>query len=196
MLQGRFRQQITGQLFERELVVRLSRIQRRNQSITPPPHLTMSVHVIAVRVGVTGQIEPTDCHLFAVTRRSDEPLDQTLVGILGPVRQEAIQLVQGRRQAGQGQRGTPHETLRIRGRCRRHLLLALLLQNEAIQRISYPVVCFELGNRRPPQRAERPWRFALSPGDFTSKNTKPNQQDRSANDVQGWHRTLHGKMFR
>ena len=63
------RQQIAGELLDREAVVRQVLVECLDHPVAILPHLAFVVEVQAVRVGVAGQIEPVAGHLLAKARR-------------------------------------------------------------------------------------------------------------------------------
>ncbi len=66
---GRVRQQVTGQLLRRKLVIRHVAAKRVNHIVTVHPDITMIVTVDAVCVGVTHKVQPQPCHAFRVVMR-------------------------------------------------------------------------------------------------------------------------------
>ena len=58
--------QIACKLFNRELVESHVGVVRINHPITPPPHVTGAIILIAVGVRVTCCIQPCERHVFAV----------------------------------------------------------------------------------------------------------------------------------
>src|SRR5262245_19913076 len=67
LLDGRIRQQIAGDLLDREAVERLVAIECVNDPITPSPHVPLRIRLVTIRVGIAGGVEPTDGHLFAIS---------------------------------------------------------------------------------------------------------------------------------
>ena len=61
-------QQIAGKLLHGEAVIRHVFVECANDPISPMPHLASAVDVVAVRVGVSCQIQPLHGHAFAVSR--------------------------------------------------------------------------------------------------------------------------------
>ena len=60
------RQQISGQLLNGELVVRLIGIERPDQPVAVRPDRPFIVQMQAVRIAVAGRVEPIAGHLLAV----------------------------------------------------------------------------------------------------------------------------------
>ena len=65
---GRLRQQIAGQLLNRELIERQVAIEAVDNPLPPASHVATVVDVIAVRVGKACRVEPFERHPFAVMR--------------------------------------------------------------------------------------------------------------------------------
>ncbi len=68
-------QQVAGDLFHGELVVRQVAVEGVDHPIAPRPHLLFRVHLVAVGVGVSSGVEPVDGHALAVVaaRRAGGP---------------------------------------------------------------------------------------------------------------------------
>jgi len=84
LLECRAGQQIAGQLFDGELIERHVAIEGVDDPVAIQPDVAMVVDVVAVGVGVAGQVEPFLRHPLAVAWRGKQAVDQALVGI-GPV---------------------------------------------------------------------------------------------------------------
>ena len=65
LLERRVRQQVAGQVFDRELIERHVRVERLDHPIAVRPHLAEVVDVDAVRVGVAGRVEPVPAAMLA-----------------------------------------------------------------------------------------------------------------------------------
>ena len=76
-------------------------IERLDDPISPRPHLSRAIDVIAVRVGVARKIEPLHRHALAIVRGSEQAVDHFLVGLWRIVREKRVQLGGRRRQAGE-----------------------------------------------------------------------------------------------
>ena len=73
-------QQVAGQLPGDELVERQILVERLDDPVAVGPHRPVAVHLVAVRVGVPGQVQPVGRHPLAVARRRQQPVDDFLVG--------------------------------------------------------------------------------------------------------------------
>ena len=95
------RQQIAGELLDRELVERQIAVEGADHPVAPRPHAAIAVDVVAVRVGVAGGVEPRHGHPLAVVRRLQERVDALLVGVGRTVGEKGVELGRRRRQARQ-----------------------------------------------------------------------------------------------
>ena len=73
---GRIREQVAGELLDRELVERLVAVERLHDPVAVRPHLAIGVEVQAVRVGVTRGVEPVAGAVFAVGRQGHQFVDE------------------------------------------------------------------------------------------------------------------------
>ena len=94
-------EQVAGELPGDELVVGHVLVERPDDPVAPGPDGPVDVGLVAVGVGVAGQVEPVDGHPLAEPGRGEQPVDQPLVGAGRVVGQEGVDLVEGRGQAGQ-----------------------------------------------------------------------------------------------
>ena len=156
LLRTRLREQIPGQLLDRELVEGQILVQRVNDPFAPPPHGSRLVVLIAVGVGVSGQIEPDRRHAFPIPGRSQEPVDDPLVRAGRRVGEEGVQFIQGRRQPGQVQGHSAQDPALFRGRRRIQSFGFQAVEDEAIQILPGPGGVLDLRQFRPPRRDERP----------------------------------------
>ena len=112
----RARQQVAGQLLDREAIERHVGVDRVDHPIAIPPGVgPRVVLLIAVGVGIAGQVEPVPAPAFAEVRRVQQPLDQLLVGVRRRVGHERVDL------AGSGGRPTrsyDSRLMSVRGRPR------------------------------------------------------------------------------
>ena len=76
-------QQVAGQLPGDELVVRQIGVEGLDDPVAPGPHGAIDVGLVAVGVGVAGQVEPVDGHALAEPGRGQQAVDQALVGVRG-----------------------------------------------------------------------------------------------------------------
>ena len=85
-------QQVTGELPGDELVHRHVAVERLDHPVAPRRHLPHAVVLIAVRVGVPGDVEPVGRHALAERRRGQQAIDHLLERIGAAVGEEGIDL--------------------------------------------------------------------------------------------------------
>ena len=78
--EGRSRQQIARQLVDGELVEGLIAVEGLDHPLAIGPDGPGQIHLIAIRIGIAGQVEPAAGHVFSVVRRGEQPVDQILIG--------------------------------------------------------------------------------------------------------------------
>ena len=95
-------EQVARELFEDELVVGLVAVEGGDDVVAVAPGVAVGdVLVEAVGVGVAGQVEPVPAPALAVLGRGEQPLDDPGEGVRGHHRRGSVDLLGGRRQAGQ-----------------------------------------------------------------------------------------------
>ena len=160
---ARVRQEVAGEHLDDHLVVRLVPVQRLDQPVAPQPHRPRRVAVIAVRVRVARRVEPRQRHALAVTRRREQAVDRALVRALGVVGQERVELLQGRRDAGQVERRAAQQGL---GRCvgsRREPLGLQPREHVPVEVVARPRPVGDVRGRRGVGGHERPMLLPLGP---------------------------------
>jgi hypothetical protein len=121
---GGVRQQVPGELLDGEPVERHVGVERVDHPVAVRPDGARPVLLVAVGVGVPGQVEPPPRPPLAVVRRGEEPVHHLLVGVRRLVREEGIHLRRRRRQADQVEVHPPDERVPVRlGRWLQPLLL-------------------------------------------------------------------------
>ena len=75
ILFGRFRQQITGDLADRELIESHVAVQRINHPVPVGPHAADAIFFKPVGVGIPSQIEPGPGPSLAIVRTGQQPID-------------------------------------------------------------------------------------------------------------------------
>ena len=78
---GRAREEVAGELFGQELIVRLIVVESLQYPIAPRPSEHRLISRVAPGVGVAGEIEPTDGEVLTKTRRGQQGIDPLLVGV-------------------------------------------------------------------------------------------------------------------
>ena len=104
----------------------MSRLSAADDPVAIPPGVRAGlVELEAVRIGITGQVEPVLRPPLAVLGAGEQPIDEPFVGAGSLVVKKAFLELQRRRQAGQVEAQTAHE----RGSVRlRRVLQAVLLR--------------------------------------------------------------------
>ena len=101
LLDGGVREEVAGELFEGEAVVRDVAVEGVDDPVAPRPVVAGGVRLEAVGVGVTRGVQPPHRHAFAIVGRSQQTVDRPLIRVRGFVREEGPGLGFGRRQAGE-----------------------------------------------------------------------------------------------
>ena len=104
LIRCRVGKQIPSDLFDHKLVVRLIPVQCPHHPIPVGPHLAIVVQVQSMGIAVAGRVQPEPRHVLAVTRGTQQPIDDLFVGIRRFVGQKCIDLVRRGWQPGQIQR--------------------------------------------------------------------------------------------
>ena len=105
----RFRQEVAGELFDREGVERLVAVEGFDDPVSIGPHRALGVALETVRVGVAGEVEPLYRHVLAVVRRSQQAVEGLGPGFRRTIGEESLQVGIGRRQAGQVEGGAAEQ---------------------------------------------------------------------------------------
>ena len=158
-LQRRVWQKVSSQLLDREFIEGQVAVVGRNHPVPPVPHLAHAVDVVAVRVGITGQIKPLHRHPLAVVRRLQEAIHHFFVSGRRAVGQESIDVCGGRRQPRQVERHPANQRYLVGLRGRLQISALEARQNEIIDRIFRPTPVLDLGQRRAPRRNVGPVRL-------------------------------------
>ena len=110
---GRAGQHVAGELLDRELIERHVGVEGVDDPIAIRPDRARPVLLVAVGVGVAGQVEPAPRPALAVMRRSQQSIDQRLVGSRRWVVDEGVDLFGRRRQADQVEVQPPGQRVAI-----------------------------------------------------------------------------------
>ncbi len=143
------RQQVSGQLVDDELIERLILVHRLNHPVAIGPAVADLIGLKAVRVGISGQIQPGTRPMFSVRIRGQQAIYDALVGPNVRVGKKSVQLLKRRRQAGQGQRRSTQQGRSVGFLGRRPVLLFQSSQDESVDRIDRPFRVGHLNQRRP-----------------------------------------------
>src|SRR5207248_994489 len=166
---GRAREFIAGELFGDKLVKWLVGIEGTDDVVTILVSVTpRRVGVaVAVRVGVTRDVQPVAAPAFAVMRGLEEPVDELFVGIGCRVREECRNLGGRRRQAREIEAGAAQQRDLFSVRRETEFLLNERADQERIDGRSDAVFGFGLWDGGLVNRLERP-EGALFLGDGTA----------------------------
>ena len=160
-----------------ELVERQVAVERIDDPVAIAPGLGQlatgraGLGVGVVVVGVAGHVEPVPRPALAVGRRGQEPIDDLLERLGRIVREERLDLLRGRRQAGQVERGAADPGPPVR-RMRRRACPACfeLRQEEAIDLIPRPG---DVPRRPAASRSERAGRPTSVAGPRSAGSRRP-----------------------
>ena len=138
LLIGRVREHVSRQLLRDELIVGHVVVKCRDYPITPRPHIAIAIHLVAVAIGVAGDVHPMRGHALAESRFGQIGVDHLAIGIGRCVCQKRVDLVQGRRQPGEVEGHPPDQFLLRRFRLQGKPLSFQPRQHKAVDRISHP----------------------------------------------------------
>ena len=102
--------QITRELLRQELVIRFITVECLDKPVAIPPDFAARIAFVAFGIGVAGQIEPNTRPFFAVSRRSQHPVNSFPVGIGRFIGQKRRDFFGGRRQTRQIEGHTPEQS--------------------------------------------------------------------------------------
>ena len=101
LIESRRREEISGQLFDSELVEGLIAVQRPDYPIAPGPEFAITVHLIAIAVGEAGHIQPILSHAFSPAGRGQTTVHPPLISLRGRISEKVIHLLRGRWKPGE-----------------------------------------------------------------------------------------------
>ena len=145
---------VAGNLLLDEALIGLVRIERADDVVAIRPGVIPAfVLVVAVCVAVVHDIQPVAAPAFAITRRSQQPVNEPLVGAGATIVDEIIHLFGCRRQAMQIESHAPNERAPV-GRGRRLEALGFKGgEDKGIDGGPRPGVVYRCRNGRPSQRS-------------------------------------------
>ncbi len=161
LIDARVGQQIAGQLLDDELAVRHVPIECADHPIAPVPHVAMTVDMVAVRVGVTSQIQPLHRHALAIPRRIQQSINLFLIRIARAIRKERVELRGSWRKAREIERQAAKQSGLRRFRRRLQILTFQSRQYKLIDGISHPLLVFHFRQGRGLRRHIGPMHFPL-----------------------------------
>ena len=124
-------QQVAGELLADELVVGHVAVEGVDHPVAVAVHLRdRVVGVVAGGVGVADHVEPVPAPALAVGGRGEQPVDDLREGVRRLVRQERVDLLGRRRQAGQVEGRAADQRPLVGGRRGRQALRLELREDE------------------------------------------------------------------
>ena len=135
----RIRQQIAGEVFAHQLIVRHVAVERANEVIAVPPgHGGIGIAFHAMRLGISHQVHPVPRPLLAEARRSQQAVHLPGVCIGRAVRFEGGQFVGRRGQAGEIEGKAPQQRAPVGRLRRREPFCFEFCQQKGIGRLQNP----------------------------------------------------------
>ena len=148
LLLRRIRQQVTCELFDRELVKRQVAIEGINHVISIRRHIVILIAVVANRVRIAHQIEPVNCHALAVVRRVEQLVHQFPIRrLLVRTFDKRLHHFRRRRQPRQIEVQSPNQRHRVRIRRRFQSLRLQLSLHKPIHPMQRPARLLHLRRR-------------------------------------------------
>ena len=156
LVQSRIRQQISSQLLDRELVERHVAVERIDDPVAPPPHVSLAVGLVAIAVRVSRSLEPGKSHSLPVARRPQQPIDDLVVSVRRSVPDERVDLGEAGWQADEIKRNATNPRRSVSVRRRPQALSLEPFQHEGVNWIAYPPVILHPRKVGTSRRHERP----------------------------------------
>ena len=153
---GRIRQQIPGELADRELVEGHVVVQRIDDPVAIGPDRPQAVLLVAHRVRVARQVQPHAGPPLAVRRGIQETVHKVRVGFWGRVGSKRVSLLRGRRQACQVQRKPADQCVAVSLAGGAQAFAVQPRQDEAVDGVAGPARVRDLRRAGSDRRVERP----------------------------------------
>ena len=138
-------QEITGDLPDRECVERHVVVERLNHPVAIRPDRPLAILLVAVRVGVAGEIEPAAGPPLAIPRAGKQAVDEAFVGVRRVGGEEGVEFGRRGRQADEVEMDTTAERGPVGLGRRGNPLLVQSGPHEAIDLVACPAVVLSLG---------------------------------------------------
>ena len=132
LIERRLRQQVPGDLLDGELIETHVRIERPDHPVAPRMQGAVAIHLVAIRVGEAGPIQPVHSQSFAEMRRCQQSIHHAFEGSGRGIIEEGIRFRRSGRQPRQVERDPADERRPIRLGCRGQILRSQSLANERI----------------------------------------------------------------
>ena len=107
-------QEVSGELLDAELVVREIGVEGFYDPVAIRPDRTGAVLFEAIGVGITGEVEPAAGPALAIAGRSQQAVDELLVGVGRLVVYESVGFLGRGRDSGEVEGDAAHEHVAIR----------------------------------------------------------------------------------
>ena len=109
-----FRQKIARELFHGKLIKGHVAIECIDHPVSPSPHFSLRIDMIAMSISKSGGIQPINSHPLSVMGRSQQPFDDLFVGIFTLVRKERVNFFERRWKPGQIERHASNQSFSVR----------------------------------------------------------------------------------
>ena len=163
LIDGGLRQQVAGQLPDRELIERQIVIQRPDHPVAPDPLPGVAILLETVAIGVPSGVEPAERHALAVMPVGEQAIDEPVVRFWVAIGDERVDLVRGRREPHKVDRQPLDERGPVGLRRRGQPFGFELGEDELVDRIAHPVGAPHRGLGRAHGRDESPVRGVCGP---------------------------------
>ncbi len=133
------RQQIAGELLDRELIERFVGVEGVDHPLAPEPHLAQRIIVIAAGVAVSREVQPRQREPLTEVRRGEQAIDRSVhcgLWITDCGLKKVGHFRDAWRQADEIERQPADQARRLLRRRRSHVLTREFLQNESVDRIA------------------------------------------------------------
>ena len=156
LLGARVWQEVAGDLLDHEPIERHVVVKCVDHPIAIAPDGAFPVDGVAVRVGVSRDVQPVPAPPLAVVRGLEQPLDQASVGTGFAIADEFPDFRRTRQESGQVQADAADQRAVIRLRRRFQALGFEFGEHERVNRIAYPAVSIHVRRLGPLDWAKRP----------------------------------------
>ena len=103
LIRRRFGKEVSGKLFDGELIEGQIRVHGLDHPIAIGPTVTQLIGLKSVGIRIAGKIQPLSSPMFAVSRRIQKMIDHLFADFGRIFRQEVVDLLHTRGQTGQPQ---------------------------------------------------------------------------------------------
>ena len=150
---------VASKLLDQKAVVRFVALERVDDVVAKAPSFGFRrVAFVAMRLGIADEIEPMPTPLLSVLGRLQQPINQLLVSLRRAVRDEVIDVLSARRQAGEVVAHATNQSRFLRRLAGRKSRRFELCEDVGIDRITHPVGSFDRRRIEPTNRLIGPIR--------------------------------------